>query len=296
MAEKLRLLILCTGNSCRSQMAEGWVRHLHGDAITVASAGTEPRDAVDPRAVRAMAEAGVDIAGHRPKRTDDPEIADATFDVAVTVCGDAREACPTVPNARRTVHVGFDDPPRLARLSRTDREAMAHYRRVRDEVRAFAEAMPASLEPRAPERPRVLFLCTGNTARSQMAEALLRHHAPGRFVASSAGFCPKEAVHPMTLRVLAEAGVDAAGLHPKPSGMFMAKVPVAVAITVCDAEAAERDGCPRVFPFVGRHLQWPFPDPAAVEGSEAERLAAFRRVRDAVDARLRDWLRTGAAS
>lgn len=142
-AAKTRILFLCTGNSCRSQMAEGWARHLKGDSIEAWSAGTEPH-AVDPRAVRVMAEAGVDISGQRSKGVD--ELPPVDFDYVVTLCDGAKEACPYFPARVRVVHRGFDDPPKLAAGERSEEEALAHYRRVRDEIRAFVEALPSGLE------------------------------------------------------------------------------------------------------------------------------------------------------
>ena len=136
---KLKVLFLCTGNACRSQMAEGWARRLKGDGLEAHSAGIEPQ-ALDPRAVRVMAEAGVDISGHRAKHVN--ELADVAFDVVVTVCDRAHEACPLFPGRAKVVHKSFDDPPRLARNARTEEEALAHYRRVRDEIRAFVETLP----------------------------------------------------------------------------------------------------------------------------------------------------------
>jgi arsenate reductase len=136
------VLFLCTGNSCRSQMAEGWARALHGDALEARSAGTDPHG-LNPLAVAAMAEAGVDISGHRSKSVD--ELAQEPFDVVVTVCDSARETCPYLPGAKRTIHVGFDDPPRCAAGARSDEEAMPHYRRVRDEIRRFVESLPQAL-------------------------------------------------------------------------------------------------------------------------------------------------------
>lgn len=133
-------MFLCTGNSCRSQMAEGWARALKPDSIDACSAGTHPHG-LNPLAVRAMAEAGVDISSHRSKRPEDV----APVDVVVTVCDSARESCPALPGAR-VMHVGFDDPPRLAATARSDEEAMTHYRRVRDEIRAFVETLPGSIE------------------------------------------------------------------------------------------------------------------------------------------------------
>jgi arsenate reductase len=141
-AAKTRILFLCTGNSCRSQMAEGWARHLKPDVIEAASAGIETHG-LNPLAVRAMAEAGVDISGQRSKRVD--ELLDQPWDVVVTVCGHANETCPVFPGRVKRVHVGFDDPPQLARNARNDEEAMVHYRRVRDEIRAFVETLPESL-------------------------------------------------------------------------------------------------------------------------------------------------------
>ncbi len=138
---KLRVLFLCTGNSCRSQMAEGWARHLRGDVIEPRSAGVEARG-LDQRAVKVMAEAGVDIAGQRSKRLQ--EVMDSHFHLVVTVCDSAREACPVFPADAKVVHQGFDDPPRLAESAGTEEEALAHYRRVRDEIRAFVVALPGS--------------------------------------------------------------------------------------------------------------------------------------------------------
>jgi arsenate reductase len=144
LSPKVRLLFLCTGNSCRSQMAEGWTRHLKGEAIEVASAGVEVHG-LNPLAVKVMAEAGVDISGHRSKHVD--ELRDGGWDVVVTVCGAAHESCPLFPGNTRVVHVGFDDPPHLARGAASEAEALVHYRRVRDAIRAFVETLPEALKP-----------------------------------------------------------------------------------------------------------------------------------------------------
>jgi arsenate reductase len=144
-ASKPKVLFLCTGNACRSQMAEGWARHLKGDRLEAYSAGTEPHG-LDPRAVLVMAEAGVDISGHRSKHVRD--LAGVAFDYVVTVCDQAREACPVFTGGAKMIHVGFDDPPRLARDARSVQEALVPYRRVRDEIRALVETLPESLEPR----------------------------------------------------------------------------------------------------------------------------------------------------
>lgn len=139
---KLKVLFLCTGNSCRSQMAEGWARHLKSDVLEAHSAGIEVHG-LNPRAVQVMAEAGVDISHQRSKHVD--EVRDIPFDYVVTVCDQAREHCPLFPGRAKVIHMGFDDPPRLAAGARSEEEALAHYRRVRDEIRAFVESLPESL-------------------------------------------------------------------------------------------------------------------------------------------------------
>ncbi len=142
----LKVLFLCTGNSCRSQMAEGWARHLNGDRIEAYSAGIETHG-LHPDAVRVMAEVGVDISGQRSKHVG--EFRGVEFDYVVTVCGDAQESCPVFPGKAKVVHVGFDDPPRLAAGARTEEERLAPYRRVRDEIREFVAGLPEALANRA---------------------------------------------------------------------------------------------------------------------------------------------------
>lgn len=141
-AQKLKVLFLCTANSCRSQMAEGWARHLKGDVIEAYSAGTR-KSQVNPLAIRVMAEAGVDISNHRSKDTGD--LKEVEFDYVITVCDHANENCPVFPGRARVVHAGFDDPPKLAEDAKTEDEALAHYRRVRDEIRGFVKTLPAGL-------------------------------------------------------------------------------------------------------------------------------------------------------
>jgi len=140
---KTRILFLCTGNSCRSQMAEGWARSLKSGAVEAYSAGVAPKG-VDPRAVRVMEEAGVDISGQRSKSVE--EFMDRQFDYVVTLCGHAQESCPVFPGNTKVVHVGFDDPPQLAQDAAGEEEALNAYRRVRDEIKAFVETLPAGLE------------------------------------------------------------------------------------------------------------------------------------------------------
>ena len=139
---KLKILFLCTGNSCRSQMAEGWARHVRGDRLEAYSAGIETHG-LNPQAVRVMAEAGVDISRHRSKHV--AELAAIEFDYVVTVCGHANEHCPRFPGKARVVYVGFDDPPKLAAAATTEEGRLNAYRRVRDEFRAYVETLPGSL-------------------------------------------------------------------------------------------------------------------------------------------------------
>ncbi len=136
---KLKVLFLCTGNSCRSQMAEAWTRELFGECIEAYSAGTEARG-LDPYAVKAMAEAGIDISSQRSKRVD--ELHGLEFDYVVTLCGRAGENCPIFPGKAQVFHAMFDDPPSLAAGALTEEERLAPYRRVRDEIREFVQRLP----------------------------------------------------------------------------------------------------------------------------------------------------------
>jgi arsenate reductase len=139
MSARPSILFLCTGNSCRSQMAEGLFRHLHGDSIAVFSAGIETHG-LNPDAVEVMAEIGVDISGQESKTIDDLPRQD--FDLVITVCGHADENCPVFPGDTTVIHRGFDDPPKLAAGAATREEALAHYRRVRDEIRDYVAGLP----------------------------------------------------------------------------------------------------------------------------------------------------------
>src|SRR4051794_7002718 len=133
---KTKVLFLCTGNSCRSQMAEGWARHLKGDAIDAYSAGVEPHG-MNPLAIKTMAEAGVDISKQYSKHLND--LSGIPFEYVITVCDNANESCPVFPGNTKRIHVAFDDPPRLAKDAESEEDALTHYRRVRDEIRNFIE-------------------------------------------------------------------------------------------------------------------------------------------------------------
>ena len=142
---KKNVLFLCTGNSCRSQMAEGWARHFHSDTIEAWSAGIEAHG-MNPNAMQVMKEAGVDITGQSSKLAS--SLQDVPLDLVITVCGHADENCPAFLGKARVVHVGFDDPPKLAKAAANEDEALGHYRRVRDEIQEFISTrLPKLLEP-----------------------------------------------------------------------------------------------------------------------------------------------------
>lgn len=137
------------------------------------------------------------------------------------------------------------------------------------------------------EDKRVLFLCTGNTARSQMAEAFLRKHAGDHFEAFSAGLKPG-AVHPYTEQVMREIGIDISGQYSKSVKEYFGKMSFAYLVTVC---AKAEANCPSTFPSISNRVRWTFDDPVALEGSDEEKLQKFREVRDEIENRILQWLR-----
>lgn len=139
MSDKSRVLILCTGNSARSQMAEGLLRHLAGDRFEVESAGTIA-SFVRPQAIAAMAEIGIDISGHRSKCLD--EFLGEPFDYVITVCDNAAENCPVFPGKAERIHWSFDDP---AEAKGSEEDVLAEFRRVRDEIKAKLAAFVTEL-------------------------------------------------------------------------------------------------------------------------------------------------------
>lgn len=133
-SKKTKILFLCTGNSCRSQMAEGWTRHLKNSEFEVYSAGIE-KHGLNPYAVKVMAEAGVDISKHYSKLLS--ELKGIEFDCVITVCGHANENCPFFPGKTKVIHVGFEDPPKLVLNAKTEEEKLNCYRKVRDQIKDF---------------------------------------------------------------------------------------------------------------------------------------------------------------
>ena len=130
---KPNILFLCTGNSCRSQMAEGWAKHLHPGKFNIYSAGTK-KHGLNPRALQVMQDAGVDISTHQSKTTE--ELPPVTFDFVFTVCDDAHENCPFFPGGK-IIHKSFEDPPRLTKDMENEEEILAVYSRVRDEIKSY---------------------------------------------------------------------------------------------------------------------------------------------------------------
>lgn len=147
MSEKISLLYLCTGNSCRSQMAEGWTRALKDNLVEVYSAGIETHG-LNPNAVKVMAEAGVDITNQKSQHID--EFKDTKIDYVITVCNHAHETCPWFPADCNVIHVGFQDPPKMAAAiadkGGSEEEQLDCYRAVRDEIKAFVETLPGFLK------------------------------------------------------------------------------------------------------------------------------------------------------
>lgn len=139
---KMKVLFLCTGNSCRSQMAEGLCRELKGDVIESYSAGIE-KHGLNPLAVKVMQELGIDISSHTSKTTED--LGGVEFDYVVTVCRHADESCPAFPDKTNVDYQGFEDPPKLAANASNEEEALFHYRRVRDEIKAYILTLPEAL-------------------------------------------------------------------------------------------------------------------------------------------------------
>ena len=142
MSKKIKLLYLCTGNSCRSQMAEGWTRALKGDEIDVYSAGLETHG-LNPNAVKVMAEAGVDISNQKSQHLD--EFMDLDLDYVITVCDHAHETCPLFPGTAKVIHHSFDDPPKLSPPDAPEEIKLNGFRRVRDEIKTFVETLPEGL-------------------------------------------------------------------------------------------------------------------------------------------------------
>ena len=142
MGDKIKILFLCTGNSCRSQMAEGWAKHLQAASLEPFSAGIE-KHGLNPVAVKVMAEVGIDISGQKSKLTT--ELAGISFDYIVAVCDQAAASCPVFPGPGKIVQKSFQDPPKMAAVKTTEKEKLECYRKVRDEIKDFVKGLPENL-------------------------------------------------------------------------------------------------------------------------------------------------------
>jgi arsenate reductase len=146
---------------------------------------------------------------------------------------------------------------------------------------------PKTMQTAAPPKANVLILCTGNSARSQMAEGFVKHYASDRFAVHSAGMKPAARVNPFAVQAMRELGIDISVQYPKHADEFLGKMPVAYLITVC---AAADSQCPAVISGVDQRLHWPFDDPAAIEGTDEEKLVGFRRIRDEIQGKIKTWV------
>jgi arsenate reductase len=142
-AKKMKILFLCTGNSCRSQMAEGWGKNLKGDTIDFYSAGVETHG-LNPYAIKAMAEVSVDITTQKSQHID--EFKNIELDVVITVCDSASKSCPVFDGKTKVVHVPFDDPPKLAAELEDEEQKLNCYRKVRDKIKEFVQNLPENLK------------------------------------------------------------------------------------------------------------------------------------------------------
>ncbi len=290
------ILFLCTHNSARSQMAQGLLNWLAPERYTALSAGTHPK-ALHPLAAKVMAELGIDILPQGVHALAD--YVGQPMDLVVTVCDTAAEECPVFPGALHQLHWGFADP---SVVSGTEEERLAAFRHTRDLILVRLRQWLAAQDPTAPTTTpassspttqpvdgppvRVLILCTGNSARSQMGEAWLAFLGGTSYAVASAGTHPS-VVNPLAIQVMGERGIDISHARSKSVNEFLGQ-PFDYVITVCD-QAAEN--CP-VFPAATQRIHWSFPDPAAVQGSDAERLQAFREVRDALYFQFWAWITT----
>jgi arsenate reductase len=305
------VLFLCTHNSARSQMAQGLLNWLAPDEYRAFSAGTHPSQQ-NPVAVKVMAELGINILAQGVHALND--YVGQPFDLVVTVCDQAAEECPMFPGAQQQLHWGFADPSRAVGA---DDERLRAFRHTRDLIMVRLQQWLAEQgklpvandavvtssipgDPAAHSSPadtarlattgqvtpptRMLILCTGNSARSQMAEGWLRYLGGSAYKVFSAGTHPTT-VNPLAIQVMAECSIDISHARSKSVTEFLDQ-PFDYVMTVCD-QAAEH--CP-IFPGKAVRLHWSFPDPAAVTGDVADRLQAFRDVRDGLYFQFWQWV------
>lgn len=283
----LRVLFLCTKNSARSQMAEAFLVQAGGAGFEVASAGAIPAMEVDPLTFEALDVLGVDWRAHRPKGYD--AVQDTEWDVVITVCDQARALCPILPGRPVYAHWSLRDPveahgtpaerlPVFLSTARRIRECVQRFVDVADAARGGGRDTPPEAagvtecfddEP-GPGPMRVLFLCTANSARSQIAEALMVRRAAERAVVASAGSHPAASVRPEAVEALGAIGIDWSDRRPKSVDAVLDQ-PWDLVITLCDRT---RETCPAL-PNRPVFAHWGVPDPSDVT-DPVQRQAAFR--------------------
>jgi arsenate reductase len=260
-------------------MAEAFLRKYAGKHFEAYSAGLEP-SVINPYTERVMREVGIDISGQRSKSVKE-FLGKMCFTYLITVCAEAEANCPTTfPGISHRLSWALDDP---AIVGGSEEEKLQKFREVRDQIE---NRIKLWIEEQPMEKECVLFLCTGNSDRSQMAEAFLRKYAGEHFEAYSAGLQPS-VINPYTEHVMREVGIDISGQRSKSVKEFLGKMRFTYLITVCtEAEA----NCPTTFPGISHRLSWALDDPAAVGGSEEEKLQKFRDVRGQIEKRIKLWI------
>ena len=282
---RVKMSFICTGNSARSQMAEGLTRAMSDGQVECYSAGTGPKP-IHPLAIRAMAEVGLDISKNVSKGL--AQFLDEDFDYVISVCARAAETCPTWPRSREQIRWHFDDP---AEAAAPEEDRLRVFRRVRNEIQqrlADDAGRQDSHEAAEGEQGmnRVIFACVHNAGRSQMAAAFFNTMAdPQKAHAVSAGTHPGDRVHPEVVTVMREAGIDLANARPQRLTAELAKGTHTLVTMGCG------DECP-VVPGAKRD-DWPLTDP---KGKPIEEV---RRIRDEIRERVgkmisaEEWKRAG---
>ncbi len=271
-----RILIICSHNSARSQMAEAFFRQYASDLFEVHSAGLDPVS-VHPLAIQAMAEIGIDISTAHAKsiRTF---MGKMSFHTVITVCPEADRQCPAFfPGALQFVSWPFEDP---AAFVGTPDEQLAHFRNVRDQIQAKVWRWALNYRLSQGRRLKVLFVCTHNSARSQMAEAFLEIMFGDAYEVFSAGVEPG-VLNPNVVKSMAELDVDISARHAKGVELYLADN-FDFIVTVCDRA---QDTCP-YFPGGAVRLHWSFPDPSQIQGTLEEILEQIRPIRDEIKLRI----------
>jgi len=274
---KEKVLVICSQNSARSQMVEGFLRQYGNQYIEVFSAGFEPAP-VHPLAVQVMQEAGIDIGGQRSKSVKE-YLGKMSFGHVIAVCKKAEEQCPVIfPSALKILSWPFDDPSAFVGK---EEEKLQEFRRIRDEIDKIAQKWVSEIQHTlAAERKKVLFLCTHNSARSQMAESLMNTMMGDMYDAQSAGIEPGK-LNPYVVRAMAEEDIDIASNRSKGVEEFINQ-DFDFVVTVCDKAG---EACPW-FPGAKTTLHQSFPDPSTFTGTDEEIMERVRQVRD----QIKVWL------